>query len=205
MRDVRGPDNRIYLDLLERAKKASPEDFDFPLNRLETLANIYGDLKALQHNSKQITPARRGILLESLLAELFATFEIPVEESFRKNGKGEQIDGAFKFDGKHFLFECKWLKGKADHNDFDSLKNKVSRASNMSYGVLLSVNGFSQESVETLKMDREKTVFAIDGADLEAVLNQECSLSEMLSYKIDKFAFKGEPYAPYPNRAGVQH
>lgn len=48
-----------------------------------------------------------------------------------------------------------------------------------------------------MALDRDKTVSAMDGQDLEGVLNQTYSLSELLSYKIDKFAFKGEPYTQY--------
>jgi len=194
LKDVRGDDSKIYLDLLARAKKASPENFNVPLNQLEKLSEIFKDLKNFEYNGKKIKATTRGIHLETVLIQLFKTFEVPVIEAFRKSGKGEQVDGAFKFAGKHFLFECKWLKGSADHNDFDSLKNKISRASNMSYGFLLSINGFSNQSIDTLKKDREKTVIAMDGHDLEGILNQEYPLSELLSFKIDQFAFKGEPY-----------
>jgi RNA-directed DNA polymerase len=195
LKDVRGADNKIYLDLLARAKKASPEDFQVPLNAIETLALNFNDLKRLKYQGKKITLAERGIQLEKLLAELFKIFEVPVLNAFRR--KGEQIDGAFKFDGKHFLFECKWKKRKSDHNDFASLSAKVRRSSRMTFGLFLSISGYTPEAIGLLKQDPDKIVIAMDGADLDGVLTQNYSLSEMLSFKVDSLAVKGEPYVPY--------
>lgn len=197
LRDVRGEDNKIYLNLLASAKKASPDDFRVPLSELEKLAQTFEELKNMKYNGKKIKVAERGVLLENVLTQLFRIFEVPVKSAFRRNGKGEQIDGAFKYDGRHFLFECKWREKKSDHNDFDSLNGKVRRSGKMVLGFFLAINGYSSESIESLKRDTEKTIIAMDGDDLDGVLKQKYTLSEMLSFKIDNFAFNAEPYVSY--------
>jgi hypothetical protein len=65
---------------------------------------------ALQSES----PQRRGYLLEDLLARTFGLHGLEVARSFRRNEGGEQIDGAFRFDGWHYIVECRWRAEPAD-------------------------------------------------------------------------------------------
>lgn len=46
---------------------------------------------------------RRGFLLQDLLNRAFSLYEVPVQRSFQRNEGAEQIDGAFKLEGWHYL------------------------------------------------------------------------------------------------------
>jgi hypothetical protein len=69
-------------------------------DRLEELKNEYFILLS-STNSQQ-----RGFKLEKVLRVLFEIFDLDPKASFRIIG--EQLDGAFSFDGTDYLLEAKW-------------------------------------------------------------------------------------------------
>lgn len=83
----------------------------------------------------------RGYLLEDFLNRLFSLFRIQSIGSFRRNDGGEQIDGAFRWDGWHYIVECKWQKKLSDIRQLDSLSGKIGRGGRATQGMFLSVNG----------------------------------------------------------------
>jgi hypothetical protein len=84
-------------------------------------------------------------------------------EAFRVNG--EQIDGAVKFDGEHYLIEAKWQEKSASNEPVYRFAGKVS---GKLYGRVLfvSVNGFSPEVVRSLVMGKEIQTLLVDGEDV---------------------------------------
>ncbi|MCI5125067.1 MAG: hypothetical protein D3925_11470 [Candidatus Electrothrix sp. AR5] len=54
----------------------------------------------------ELSPQQRGYELEKILLELSKISELEVTKPFRVNG--EQIDGAIKYDGEHYIVEAKW-------------------------------------------------------------------------------------------------
>jgi len=73
-------------------------------------------------------PHQRGYLLQDLLNRLFDLHEIPVVRSFTRNSGGEQIDGAFKLEGWHYVVECRWREKLADIRQLDGLLGQVQRS-----------------------------------------------------------------------------
>ncbi len=53
-------------------------------------------------------PQARGFLFESFLHDMFAAYDLNPRGSFKITG--EQIDGAFEFEGTQFLVEARWEK-----------------------------------------------------------------------------------------------
>ena len=53
----------------------------------------------------------RGTILEDIVNRLFNAYDLmeqlTVAQAFRRNANGEQIDGAFKLDGWHYIVEMK--------------------------------------------------------------------------------------------------
>jgi hypothetical protein len=133
----------------------------------------------------------RGYALEKLLNELFALFDIDAKASFRI--VGEQIDGAFTFEGTEYLFEAKWRKDRAEVSDLDSFAGKVGRKLENTLGLFLSVNGF-QESVLSTYSQNRPTLFLMDGSDLSAVLEDRIGLPELLTRKRQHASRTGEVF-----------
>lgn len=137
---------------------------------------------------------RRGYLLQDLLNRTFDIYDIPVMSSFTRNNGGEQIDGAFKLDGWHYIVECRWRKKLSDIRELDGLSGQVGRSGKQTMGVLLSINGWSTNVVPLLKQNPDKNIFLVDGYDLRMVLTGEVDLKDILMAKIAKLNLYAEPY-----------
>ncbi|SHE79357.1 hypothetical protein SAMN02745225_01645 [Ferrithrix thermotolerans DSM 19514] len=133
----------------------------------------------------------RGYALEKLLNELFALFDIDAKASFRI--VGEQIDGAFTFEGTEYLFEAKWRKDRAEVADLDSFAGKVGRKLENTLGLFLSVNGFQESVLSTYSQNRPR-LFLMDGGDLSAVLEDRIGLPELLTQKRQHASRTGEVF-----------
>jgi len=104
-------------------------------DKLVELTKIYYGL--LSSNDFQA----RGYALEKVLKELFALFDLDPKAAFKITG--EQIDGAFSFDGTDYLIEAKWQKELVTTKELDSLSGKLSRKLDNTLGLYLSINGYS--------------------------------------------------------------
>lgn len=133
----------------------------------------------------------RGYALEKLLNQLFALYDIDAKGSFRI--VGEQIDGAFTFEGTEYLFEAKWQKDPAVVADLDSFSSKVGRKLENTLGLFLSVNGF-KESVLTTYAQHRSRFFLMDGTDLSAVVEDRIALPDLLRRKRQHASQTGEVF-----------
>jgi hypothetical protein len=134
---------------------------------------------------------RRGYRLEAMIRELFAMFDLDPKAAFRI--AGEQIDGAFTFQGTDYLFECKWQQQPVAAKELDSLGGKLTRKLDNTLGLFLSVNGYSEEAVETHSSGR-RLMLLMDGSDLMAVLEGRIDLTQLLLRKRRHAAQTGNIY-----------
>ncbi|ASA23370.1 hypothetical protein [Paenibacillus donghaensis] len=155
----------------------------------ELLLLMYDDLVVMKEN-----PQKRGFMLEELMNMLFNVYDIALMESFRRNDGGEQIDGAFKIDGWHYIVEIKWTTQLTDIRQLDSLYGKVARSGKQTMGLFVSISGWSNHVIPLMKQHPDKSVFLMDGYDLRKVLSQEISLIDLLQNKIAKFNIESEPF-----------
>lgn len=136
-------------------------------------------------------PQQRGFSLEKVLKGLFALFDLDPKASFRIIG--EQIDGAFSFEGTDYLLEAKWQKELVAAKDLDGMTGKLSRKLENTLGLFLSVNGFSEDAVTAHSSGRRLLVL-MDGSDLMAVLEGRIDLVQLLLRKRRKAAETGNIY-----------
>ena len=136
-------------------------------------------------------PQERGFKLEKILRALFEIFDLDPKASFRITG--EQIDGAFTFEGTDYLLEAKWQKDPVGANDLDSLAGKLSRKLENTLGLFLSINGFSSDGVEAHSSGR-RLLILMDGSDLMAVLEGRIDLIQLLLRKRREASQTGNIY-----------
>jgi hypothetical protein len=141
---------------------------------------------------------RRGYHLQDLLNRTFILHEIPVYKSFTRNQGGEQIDGAFKLDGWHYLVECRWREKLADIRQLDGLKGQIDRSGKQTLGVFLSINGWSEKVRPLLKQNPEKHIVLMDGYDLRGILSGQADLRDFLLAKIARLNLESEPFLGLP-------
>ena len=115
-------------------------------------------------------------------------------QRFTRNSGAEQIDGAFRLDGWHYLVECKWTAAATNPKELDSLAGKLRRSGFQTMGLFVSVNGWSPHVVPTLKKEPDKKIMLMNGEDVRAVLEGKVDLVALLRDKISALSLKGEPF-----------
>lgn len=144
------------------------------INKLDNIKKLYFEL------FKSSDFQTRGFQLEKVTKDIFELFDLDPKASFRI--VGEQIDGAFSFDGTDFLFEAKWTKKFIAIDALDTFSLKISRKLENTLGLYLSVNGFSEDAIKAHSAGR-KLMILMDGSDLMAVLDGRIDLPELLYRK----------------------
>lgn len=153
--------------------------------KLEEIGAWYSEL-ALSDD-----PQNRGFLLEKVLKCLFEVFDLDPKASFRISG--EQIDGAFSFEGTDYLLEAKWQKEPVNASALDGLSGKLTRKLDNTLGLFLSVDGYSSDAIKTVSSGR-RMVILMDGSDLMAVLEGRIALDQLLLRKRRYAAQTGRIY-----------
>ena len=143
-------------------------------SQLEKLKKEYSQLVVSSNHHA------RGYQLETLLKQLFDLFDLDPKASFKI--VGEQIDGAFTFDGADYLFEAKWQNELVRANSLDSMASKVQRKLDNTLGLFLSINGFSPDGI-TAHSSGRRLLLLMDGSDIMAVLEERIDLQELLKRK----------------------
>jgi len=162
-----------------------------PAKQSNALQVLLGKFEEMAHSTDV---HRRGYLLQDVLNDLFKLHNIPTTPSFARNEGGEQIDGAFKFDGWHYLAECKWAQKLSNTAELDALGGKVGRSGKQTMGLFLSIEGWSAHVPNLLKQNPNKSVVLMDGYDLRCVLADEIKLEDLLHGKLTHFNVHAEPF-----------
>jgi hypothetical protein len=123
---------------------------------------------------------KRGFSFEKFLNSLFTLFDLEPKESFRITG--EQIDGAFTFDGNDFLLEAKWQEKPVDLGDLYKFGGKIEGRLKLTLGLAVSINGFIKDYNQS-KSPLLKSMLLMDGEDLMAVLDNRIDLKDLLFRK----------------------
>jgi hypothetical protein len=178
-------------DLARQEELASfaREKADLLKRQSELLLMMFDEMARSQDD-----PQRRGYLLQDLLNRLFDLHSIPVVRAFTRNEGAEQIDGAFKLEGWHYIVECRWRKKLADVRQLDGLLGQVTRSGKQTMGLFLSINGWSENVPTVLKQNPEKCLFLMDGFDLRCVLALTVDLPELLLAKLASLNLEAEPF-----------
>ncbi len=185
---IRGHESDIYLKYLSELKRISPDTVPQPITELEILNRDYQNLKACDN------PQERGYILQSLLDKLFKLSKIKTKKSFTRNNGAEQIDGAFEFQGGHYILECRWRNKLANGREVDGLLGQVGRSGSQTMGLFLSINGWSKNVPSTLQRNPNKALFLMNGDELEEVLKGLIDLREVLNRKIEALNIESKPF-----------
>jgi len=179
-----------------QAKPATPPSAEAAKAARKRFIATYGNLLSRFDELSGSSDYRaRGYALEDLLQNLFLANGIPCEQAFTRNAGAEQIDGAFKLEGIHYLVECKWTKPNCSRADLDIFSAKLSRSATTGVlGFFLSVNGFSSDGLEMLKHNPQKNMILADGYDIRKTLESELNFSDFLMTKRAHLSLRAEPY-----------
>lgn len=185
--EAREAEQRALAQKEERAR-IHRERADVLTKQRELLLLMFDELSRTEDHQ------HRGYLLQDLLNRLFDLNGLPVVRPFTRNQGAEQIDGAFKLEGWHYLVECRWREKLANIRELDGLKGQVDRSGKQSMGLFLSVNGWSENVPPLLKQNPQKSVLLMDGYDLRCILAGEIDLHDFLVAKVAALNLDAEPF-----------
>lgn len=185
IRDHKIKQERQRQDELERKRK------DISVNIVELKDTFINLFSGKNKDGKEINSQRRGYLFEEFLRKLFLNAGIEVTEPFKI--MGEQIDGSFKYDGEHYIFEAKWHDSWSASNSLYQFAAKV-QGKMHGRGVFISINGFSPGSVQALTTGKAIQTILVDGGDLVPITEGMYTLKEMLDNKIKAAQTMGRIY-----------
>lgn len=178
---------QISKDAKFKEEKLKREAKEEKLKDAQTLANLHKRfinlIKGSDEKGKIINLQKRGYLFEELLRDLFIFESLTTTEAFQFNIPGEQIDGALKYDGEHYIIEAKWQEALVAS---DSLYKFAYKVDGKMYGrgIFISINGYSEDSVKALKLGKSLKTILIDGADLALVMEGIWTFTYLLDRKI---------------------
>ena len=152
--------------------------------RLESLKNRFTAMLAMDRQ-------RRAYELQSILRELFDLFDLDPKASFAISG--EQIDGAFSFDGDDYLLEARWQQDPADPAALRDFAGKIDTKLKTTLGVFVSINGFTDAAVKNHSR-RGANMFLVNGEDLYAILEDRARLPDVLLRKRRHASQTGDIY-----------
>ena len=81
--------------------------------------------------------------------------------------------------------------------ELDRLSGNLRRSGYQTMGLFISVNGWSQHVVPTLKQDPDKNIMLMNGEDVRAVLEGRIPLINLLRNKRSGLNFRSEPYVRF--------
>ncbi|MGV6943685.1 hypothetical protein [Sphingobacterium kyonggiense] len=181
-----------YFDAIEELKKAEAKREEniqiiksnvYFSQKLEELKKAFFEI-AINSNKQN-----RGFQLEKLLNDLFTLFELSTKSSFKIIG--EQIDGAFTFDGTDFLLEAKWQKILVPASDLYAFGGKITNKLKNTLGLFISVDGFSKDGIEN-NNPLTKQMILMDGEDLMMIFDGRIRLDEIILLKRQHASQTGE-------------
>lgn len=159
------------------------------VDRWRRLISEYGQLRQMRGH----TPQSRGQRFNSMIAELLQCWGIKARANVRAFG---EIDVTFAIDGIRFVVEAKWEKTKADTGRIAKLQKRVRQRLSGTYGVFLSMSGYSAEALADVAHGDRLEVLLLDADHWEAMLGGLVPPKELLNLVHDHASFYGEPYTP---------
>ena len=162
---------------------------------LRRLISEYGQLLRLKGHTAQ----SRGQRFNGLIAEVLQCWGIDARPSVRGTG---EIDVIFAADGVPYVLEAKWLRKKTDTGSIAKLQKRVRQRLTGTYGVFLSMSGYSPEALAEVKDGERLEVMLLDRSHWEAMLSGQVPPARLLGMVRSYAAFHGEAYAPLPELLG---
>lgn len=141
-----------------------------------------------------LAPQKRGFAFEKFLNRLFISYGLHPNNPFRLIG--EQIDGSFTCAASTYLLEAKWVAFKIGQEDLLVFKGKVDGKAAWSRGLIVAVNGFSDDGLLAFRNGKPTNIICMDGHDIHLVLQGEIDLASAIELKARRAAETNRAFVP---------
>jgi energy-converting hydrogenase A subunit M len=144
-------------------------------------------------------PHKRGKSLEAALNHVFAAYEIPVEEDFRRISEDgallEQIDGVIEIDDETFLVEMKWWSSKMGPGEVAQHLSRILLRPNVS-GIFISNTGYTEAALDTCKdFLQHRLLILCTLQEIVGLLEREGDLVAFIKAKVRTAKLHKKPFS----------
>jgi len=182
-----------YIQITQEQEEAQKRKVEAEKN-ISKNKSLNDELSVLKERFNLMTTGKdlqkRGFELEKFLYDLLLLYELEPKGSFKNHG--EQIDGAFTFQGTDYLLEAKWKK-QVDRGELATFCYKVETKFKTAVGLLVTVDGVTSEAISP----DFKSIIIMDAFDIIAILDGRISLTDLLFKKRRKAIETGKIYLNY--------
>lgn len=161
----------------------------YDVERLRRAASEYEYLRAAGSVTQQV----RGQRFNETVAEVLRSWGVAAETSVRGTG---ELDVVFAIDGARYIMEVKWEANPADTGRIAKLQKRVRQRILGTYGVFLSMSGYSRPALADVADGERLEVLLLDASHFEAMISGIVSPTHLLSLVHDQAAFRGRAYTP---------
>ena len=144
-----------------------------------------------------VTPQKRGYLLETLFFDLLHISEFEYSKPYRTPG-GEQVDGHLRYEKFDYLVEAKWTEGLTKQRDLSIFDGKIRGKAQSTRGFFIAANGFDDHAVAKFSGDAPRIIL-MNGQDLAIVLSGQISFFDAMKAKVNAIVKYGKIYLPLHN------
>ncbi|GAP72868.1 hypothetical protein SAMD00024442_48_23, partial [Candidatus Symbiothrix dinenymphae] len=179
-----------YIQLSKEEEESNSRKIESE-KKIKIVKSLDAELLVLKERFYQLVSEnnfqKRGYALETLLHDIFLLYELDPKGSFKN--QGEQIDGAFTFQGSDFILEAKWAK-QVDRNDLADFCHKVETKFKTAVGLFVTIDGVTKDAIDAYF----KSIIIMDGVDIIAVLEGRIKLTDLLFRKRRRASETGNIY-----------
>lgn len=159
------------------------------VNKLKEVVTEYHMLK----NSGD--PNYRGCKFNNLIAKLLQAWGIQAESNIRGDDN-DDIDVAFELGNKHFILEAKWESDPINNDPTSKIKNNLERRFEGTFGIIISMSGYTEVAVKKLEKSRLKNVLLLNREHFDSMIAGFIPPEEMIKQILKIASTKGIFYIP---------
>lgn len=177
-------------------KRQELEEKEKHRRKIEKIKNEFYALFAMNDE-----PQKRGKLLESVLNELFKTYQVLVKDDFRRvgdDGEGvvEQIDGVVELSGHIYLVEMKWVNKPIGVDQISPHLVRIYNRPDSARGIFIASNGYTKPAIAQCKDAlSKKTIILISLEELVHLLESDNDFKKMIEQKVRVATIEKNPFA----------
>lgn len=158
----------------------------------QEIQNIFNELSDPPQDAPKQWYQDRGRKFEKLLNKLLAGEDMDPRTNFRP--KGEEIDGSFVFNGNIYLLEAKWTAKPIPASTLYDFKGKIDGKLVGTIGVFISMSDYSRDAINALTKGKEINLILFGQRDIQAIVVEDTSFTDVLKYKLRIAAEEGSVY-----------
>lgn len=145
------------------------------------LLSAHADRITKYKNIQGLSPQKRGLEFQKLIAELLEDNGWNQEESVRTSN--EEIDIIIYREREFYFVECKWEKNPIEASVIRELNGKITKRVG-ARGILISMSGFSKGATKEIDENLGKSIILLFGRnDIEKIIYNEVSFDDLLNTK----------------------